>query len=192
MENFINQQDFVVNEQFALVKNSYEVLDLNGTKIGMIKEQRSFLHVLCSMIFGKPAMPFHIELLDANDNVIATVERGFTLWRSVVHIYDENHQHVGYLRQKMLTFRPVFRLYNTQDQEIATLKGSFLAWDFSIANEKGEELGAINKKWAGLVTELFTTKDRYKVHINPAVTDKSLRTMIASAACVIDMLFKEN
>ena len=190
-KSFIDCEKFVVNEKFALVKNTYEIMDETGAVIGKIKEHRSGWHIFAGLLIKKGMLPFHLELLDEYDNVLATVERGFTWFRSNVDVYDANKNKVGTLRQKFWTFKPKFYIFDSNNQEIGLLKGGLLAWNFTITNNAGETISAINKKFNGILNELFTTKDKYMVEISASVADHDVRTLIAASTCIIDFIFKE-
>lgn len=189
--NFINQDRFIVNEQFAIVKNTYEIQDVTGRVIGHIKERRPGWHIFASLFINKHLLPFHLDILDENNNLLATVERGFTFFSSTVKVYDAKHFPVGTLQQKIFSLRPKFILLDAYNRQVGLLKGSFMAWDFMVTDNEEQVIGMINKKFNGLVNELFTTKDRYVVFIPPFVTDTKVRTLVASIACVIDLIYKE-
>lgn len=190
-QSFIDCEKFVVNEQFALVKNTYEIMNEKGEVIGKIKERRSGWHIFAGLLINKQMLPFHLDLLDEQENVLATIERGFTWFRSVITVYDASRNTVGTLRQRLLTLKPKFTVMDKNGQEIGLLKGGFLAWDFTVTNNAGETIGAINKKFNGVLNEFFTTKDKYMVEIPSSVTDHDVRTLIASCACAIDLIYKE-
>lgn len=191
-QSFIDRDRFIVNEQFAMVKNTYDILDDVGNNIGQIQEQRSFWHIIGGLFLSKALLPFHLDLIDENNYIIATIERGFTLWMSKIKVYDGRNNLVGMIKQKFKWFKPEFEILDANDNKIATIKGSLMAWDFNITNNAGEVIGNVNKKFNGVLNELFTTKDKYIVEISPNVTDPALRTLIASVACSVDLLFKEN
>jgi hypothetical protein len=51
-------------------------------------------------------------------------------------------------------------------------------------------IGTINKKWAGVAKELFTTADKYKVNIDPAYKEDYRKVAIIVAAITVDMVLK--
>jgi hypothetical protein len=65
------------------------------------------------------------------------------------------------------------------------------AWDFSIQDQGGGEVARINKKWAGLLKEGFTTADNYVLNITGEVSP-DLRLMIVAAAAGIDTALKQD
>jgi hypothetical protein len=45
-------------------------------------------------------LPFLLELKDTNDNLLVSVERGWTFWMSKITIINSNQEIVGYIKQK--------------------------------------------------------------------------------------------
>lgn len=74
---------------------------------------------------------------------------------------------------------------------ICTLQGDWIGWDFKFINGTNE-LGFVNKKWAGIGKEFFTSADNYVLSINENIAPDSVeRQLIFAAVMVIDMVLKE-
>jgi scramblase len=58
------------------------------------------------------------------------------------------------------------------------------AWNFSITDESGAEVGRITKTWEGLARTMFTTADHYVVQIHKELHDPLRSLVVASALCV--------
>ena len=74
---------------------------------------------------------------------------------------------------------------------MAEITGDWKAWNFSIKNPEGEEIGRISKKWAGAMKELFTSADKYNVSINPEYPEEENKIAIICSAITIEMVLKE-
>ena len=105
---------------------------------------------------------------------------------------DGNGTTTGYIRQKFRLLKPRFLIYDNNEICVAEIKGDWKAWNFSITDLSGNELGQINKKWAGLAKEMFTTADKYHVSIVPSNVEDRNKINIVVTAITIDMVLKES
>ena len=65
------------------------------------------------------------------------------------------------------------------------------SWDFAIEDANGVEVGRINKQWAGIGRELFTTADHYQVVIHHELP-YPLRLMVIASAVTVDTALKQD
>jgi len=192
MKNFIGHDSFLVKEHLSWVRNNFSVFDTEGKVVGSVQDLRTCGQVIIGTFLSAQCRAFNLGLFDSEGCLIGNIERDFTWFRSNVRVYDAGHQLCGTLEQKLMSLKPFYRMYDAHGVEFALLKGNFLAWDFMITALDGRLLGSVNKKFNGVVNELFTTKDKYITHISVDVVEPAKRLMIASAACAIDMMLKEN
>ena len=194
MDSFFSNNTLVIDEKIAAFKlsNAYRVYDGTGQEIGAIQEHKSFLHILLGMFLSEGMLPFELNILNADGKRIAQLRRGLTLFMSSVHIYNENGQSIGSFKQKFTLMKPKFTLVNNLGKVMATIKGDWKAWNFTILDANDQPIGTVDKKWNGLGKELFTTADKYVVNISPSVTDEHQRIAIASVAAALDMVLKES
>lgn len=193
MDSFFSNNTLVIDEKIAAFKlsNAYRVYDGKGEEIGAIQEHKSFFHILLSMFLSQGMLPFELNILNADGRRIAQLKRGLTLFMSSVHIYNGNGQSIGSFKQKFTLMKPKFVLVNNMGEVLATIKGDWKAWNFTIQDTNNQSIGTVDKKWNGLGKELFTTADKYVVNISPSVTDENQRIAITSVAAALDMVLKE-
>jgi uncharacterized protein YxjI len=111
---------------------------------------------------------------------------------SPVSVYDEKGNELGKLVRKFRLGGAKLEITDQNNNNLCTLKGNLLGWDFKISKDD-TELASISKKWAGIGKELFTSADNYILAINDNVDKESaLRPLILSAVLCIDFLLKEN
>jgi uncharacterized protein YxjI len=65
------------------------------------------------------------------------------------------------------------------------------AWDFAIVDAAGTEVARITKRWEGLARTLFTTADKYVVHVHFTLPDP-LASMVIAAALTVDTALKQD
>jgi len=191
---FFESNEYFIDEkvQFLKFENAYKVYDREGLPIGNIVQRISGWHKFLRLFLKKAMFPFTMEVVDAYDNVLVTIKRGWTFWLSKVTITDAQDNTLGIIRQKFSFLKPTFRISNSTGEEIALIKGDWKAWNFTIYDKHENTIGQINKKWAGLMKEAFTTADKYYVTIVPEYAEDTNKINIVSTAICIDMILKES
>ncbi|XGB39002.1 MAG: hypothetical protein LVT47_12595 [Cyanobacteria bacterium LVE1205-1] len=111
---------------------------------------------------------------------------------SKIIISDGSGNKLGSVQQKFKLFKPNFKIYDSNEVQIAEITGDWKAWNFTITDAAGTQIGTIGKKWAGALTELFTTADKYNVSIDPTYANKENKIAILASAITIDMVLKES
>lgn len=116
------------------------------------------------------------DIYDEYNQVAYTVE-GKLSWGHCLHIYDSNHQHIGTIKEEVLTFLPKFNMY-VNDQYIGriykefsffkpiyhiecndwTIQGDWFEWDYQIINPQNQLIATISK-------ELLHWSDTYVLDI---------------------------
>ncbi|MFT3824695.1 MAG: phospholipid scramblase-related protein [Chitinophagaceae bacterium] len=191
---FFESNEYFIDEkvQFLRFENAYRVYDRDGLQVGNVVQRVSGWHKFLRLFLNKAMFPFTMEIIDAYEEVLVTIKRGWTFWMSKVTITDARGNLIGTIRQKFKFFKPTFRISNVSGEEIASITGDWKAWNFTIMDDKGHEIGYINKKWAGVLKEAFTSADKYYVTIVPEYAEDTNKINIVSTAICIDMILKES
>ncbi|MDR2839649.1 MAG: hypothetical protein LBV75_00050 [Paludibacter sp.] len=191
---FFNHNIFFIDEKVAAFKftNTYKVFDSDSRHIGNIKQKMSAGLKVLSLFLNKAMFPFRLDIIDNENNLLASVTRGWTFFMSTISVSDSDANTIAIIKQKFKFFKPEFRILDIHNEEIAIIKGDWKAWNFSINDSKDKLIGTINKKWAGVFKETFTTADKYIVSIEPDVAEDSKKIAIVATAITIDMVLKES
>jgi uncharacterized protein YxjI len=191
---FFESNEYFIDEkvQFLKFHNEYKVYDPMGLQLGTVTQHVSGWHKLLRLFLKKAMFPFHLEVKDTNGIILASIHRGWTLWLSRITIKNANDQVTGYIRQKFKILRPRFQIFDANQNQVAEINGDWKAWNFAITNQHGMQIGSINKKWAGLAKEFFTTADKYHVAIDPGHAEDKNKINIVVTAITIDMVLKES
>jgi uncharacterized protein YxjI len=192
--SFFNANNYFIDEKVNLFKfeNTYQVYDEQGAKIGAVIQKLSTGQKILQLFVNKKMLPFHLEIKNSNDQVEATISRGWTLFLSKISIHDKDGALVGSLSQKFRLLKPAFKISDGAGEQVAEIAGDWKAWNFSIKDAAGTNIGSISKKWAGAMKEIFTTADKYHVAINPDYSSPENKTVILACAITIDMVMKES
>jgi len=195
MHPILNRNLYFVKEHIGMFKaaNNFDILDPE-TKVVILHCREDNLNFLTKMLrFSdyKRMTPFEVEIRTPEGQRVLTVSRGWTFWRSIVTVKDEKGDLVGTFRQRMLSLGGKFELLAPDGSLMCVLQGKWTSWDFSFQKD-GINFARVNKKWAGLGKELFTTADNYMLGIEPNVApNHPIRMMILAAVMCIDMVLKE-
>ncbi|AWH86201.1 scramblase [Flavobacterium album] len=192
--NFFDSNSYFIDEKvnFFQFENSYTLYNDKGENIGAIKQKISAGQKVLRLFLNKAMMPFHLEIRNANNGLEATISRGWTFFMSKIVIQDANGQPVGKIKQKFKLFKPTFTITDMAENVVGVISGDWKAWNFVIKDARQMQIGAISKKWAGAVKEIFTSADKYNVMINPDYSDKKNKMIILAGAITIDMVLKES
>jgi uncharacterized protein YxjI len=135
--------------------------------------------------------PFNVLVTETNGKKIVNIKRGTTLFRSDVEVFNEKDQLIGYFKQKFWSMGGKFEIVDKNQKPVCLLQGKWTGWDFKFTHDN-KELGFVNKKWAGIGKEFFTSADNYVLSINENIAPDSVeRQLIFAAVMVIDMVLKE-
>jgi uncharacterized protein YxjI len=192
--NFFDGNSFFIDEKvnFFKFENSYQIFDEKGANIGSINQKLNIGQKLLRLLINKALMPFKLEIKDTNGVLLASISRGWTLFMSKIVLKSGDDNVIGSVQQKFKLFKPTFKIFNHEQQLIAEITGDWKAWNFVITDDAGAQIGAISKKWAGALREVFTSADKYNVSIDPAYSNMINKIAILSAAITIDMVLKES
>lgn len=195
MTSIFDANQVFVKELVRMFKfgNVFEFYNIQKVKIGEAKEEEiSGFKKVMKMTRFKSMLPFVIGVYDSVGSKIVTLRKPFKWWMQEVHVFDAQGQEIGIYKQKFKFFKPTFHLFDKQGVEFAKIHGNMVGWTFNISSMDGKNLGVINKKFAGIAKELFTTSDNYMVRFEPSnILNKEQKMILTSVACVIDMIFKE-
>jgi hypothetical protein len=174
-------------------RNTYVVYDETGNPILNVEEQGSGFGSFMKRVFLQRLRPFtsHVEDLSTN-RLLLTVRRPFRFFFHRIDVYDAGGQHVGALQRKWTWLRRKYIVEGPNGEEIATLFGPILKpWTFKVLVPGSEtEVGLIQKKWSGLLKEMFTEADNFWVSYDN-VSDAGLRSLLFAATILIDIVHFE-
>jgi uncharacterized protein YxjI len=192
--NFFDSDSYFIDEKVNLFKfeNCYNIYNEQGENIGTIKQKLSLGQKILRLLLNKAMLPFLLEIKNCNDEIEASISRGWTFFMSRIEVKNANGNIVGTIQQKFKLFKPTFKIFNPSNELIAEITGDWSAWNFKISDTYNNQIGSISKKWAGAMKEIFTTADKYNVTVDPGYSNVENKIAILSGAITIDMVLKES
>ena len=190
---FFKTNEYFIDEKVGLFKftNSYKIYNATAEHIGTIRQVMSGGQKFLRLILNKAMLPFKLEIVDVNQQVIGGIYRGWTFWMSKIALTGSNGENIGNIKQKFRLFKSKFEVTDAEGKIIAVVNGDWKAWNFSITSDQDLELGQITKKWAGMAKEFFTTADKYVVTVSSANKTDQEKLRVLCIAITMDMLLKE-
>ena len=173
-------ETFFFKENFSFAFNSYEIYS-NNALVGRVNEKTDFLKKMT----GRATVDFS----DENGKLLFTAVKPFSFLRPKFDIFGADGKLLGSVVKKIMAIGPAFTIYDASGKTIGSFKGDLIGWNYSILDSSGAEVASVNKKFAGIASELLTSKDNYLLTVKNA----NFPTEISMACPVIaDMLLKDN
>ena len=178
----------VVNQKAKLIEltNEYVVLDQAGNQIGAVAEiNQSVAKKVARFVSSLDQFMTHTyEIRDANEHALLTLTRPRKLMKSSFVLSGADGIEIGQIKQKNVFGKIKFSL-EAGGAAVGSINAeNWRAWNFNVQDATGNEVARINKKFAGLAKEAFTTADNYVVEITQQMDDPLLSLVIAAALCV--------
>ena len=191
----LNRRTFFIREQVGMLKlkGAYDILDPDTQQqLGKATETTPGWALAMRMVLKKQMLPMRVDVRDAQDAQMLSITRGWTFFRSKVHVNNAQNEPIGYFKSKLFSFGGGFHVYGMDNVKVAEIKGNWRGKDFKFVNSTGQELGSVNKKWAGLGKELFTTADNYLITLNDnGDMQQASSALLLAAGLAIDTVYKE-
>ena len=109
-----------------------------------------------------------------------------------MEVYHGPGMLVGTIRQENVFGKIRFGLHDTSGRKVGEIRAeNWVAWNFTIVDERGAEVGRITKTWEGLAKTLFTTADDYLLDIHPSLGGP-LRLLAFASAVGVDTALKQD
>jgi uncharacterized protein YxjI len=169
-------------------RNRYVIMDEDGRELFYaVEESRSVV----ARIFLKAYRPFAIDIIDAAGDLLIRVERPFRFYFHRADVVDASGKILGSFERQFSIFQRLYSVISTRGTEVFNLLAPFLhPWTFKI-NEKGRDVGTIQKKWAGLLKEGFTDADTFGVSF-PQDWDVQMKALALGGVFLVDFVHFEN
>jgi len=194
----LDKKAYFIRERVGFLKlvDTYDILDpQTQSQLGIAKEKPGWLFQILRLLVNKQLLPTKVFVYQGDNpedesNLLFSIRRGFTLFRSKVNILGKDGTVIGFLKSKVFTLGGAFRVFDASGNEVALVKGDWKGWNFRFLDKAENEIGTITKKWAGIGKELFTSADNYIIALNDEPAPAKAMLLLA-AGLAVDTVFKE-
>ena len=189
-----DQPVLVVSQKTKLIEltNEYAVHDGQGQQIGaVVQVGQSAVKKAVRLLSDLDQFLTHrLEVRDARGPVLV-LTRPAKIVRSRIIVERPDGAPLGEIVQANVFGKIRFDLVANGQLVGAIQAENWRAWDFAITDAAGTEVARITKKWEGLARTLFTTADKYVVHVHVKLPDP-LAGMVIAAALTVDTALKQD
>jgi uncharacterized protein YxjI len=195
----LNRSTYFVREHIGFLKlsDTYDILDPEtNEQIGIAKERPSWWVYIARLWLESHHLPTKVDVyeglsFDDPTKLLFSIERGFTFLRSQVNVRSSSGALLGWFKSKLLTLGGAFSVFDASGNQIATLQGDWVGWNFRFIDNSKNEIGVVTKHWAGLGQEFFTTADKYVISLN-RVEAPGIAVLMLAAGLAVDIVYKED
>lgn len=194
--DLLDHSQIVINQKAKLIEmtNEYRIRDVDGNDIGMIRQEgQSTMKKLARFVSSLDQFMTHrlaVYAADGTKELELTRPRKFM--KSTVQVADGAGNPLGEIRQQNVIGKIRFGLHDPAGNEIGQIRAeNWRAWNFSIVDAAGAEVGRITKTWEGLAKTLFTTADDYLLDLGPGLRGP-LRALAFASAAGVDTALKQD
>jgi uncharacterized protein YxjI len=196
MTALVDHERIIINQKAKLVEliSEYAIRDEQGAEIGVIRQEgQSKLKKVARFVSQLDQFMTHtLGVYEASGEKVLGLERPRKLMRSQLQVTDAAGGRVGVIVQKNVFGKIRFGLEDALGQELGEIQAeNWRAWNFTVVDAGGTEIGRITKTWEGLAKTLFTTADDYLLEVNPAVKGP-LRLLVFASAAGVDLALKQD
>ena len=188
------QPVLVVSQKTKLIEltNEYAVFDGEGQQIGAVVQVGQSSMKKAVRLFSQldQYLTHRLEVRDARGPVLE-LTRPAKVVRSRVQVQRPDGFPVGEIVQANVFGKIRFDLV-ANGQVVGGIQAeNWRAWDFAVLDAAGVEVARITKRWEGLARTLFTTADKYVVHVHFRLPEP-LASMVIASALTVDTALKQD
>ena len=178
-------------------RNKYRVSDEQGQEIGFAAEQqKGFLGFILRQVLGH-WRTFEIHFFSSHREPIFKAVHPFRLFFQRLEVFSPDGQRIGAIQQRFSILSKKFDVEDSTGQVVMSVKSPiWKIWQFPFfqAGHLGSEVhqkAIIQKKWSGLLNEMFTDKDKFLVEFNDQAMEENMKRVLLAAAIFVDLIYFE-
>jgi len=176
------------------LNTEFAIRDEEGNQVGVVRQEgQSTLKKALRFVSSIDQYMTHtLSVYDAAGIRVVELTRPAKIFKSTVVVKDGQGTDVGKIVQKNMIGKIRFGLEDSQGRELGSINAeNWRAWDFSIQDPSGTEVGRITKKWEGLLKAALTVADNYVLEVSGPMSPAMRQVVLASAAG-IDLALKQD
>jgi uncharacterized protein YxjI len=191
----LDNNAFFVREQVAVLRfaDAYDLLHpVSGQLLGLAQEKPKLKWL--RLLVKKQMLPTEIVVTEADQQTVALrLEKGWSFFTSQLTIFDAQGRKLGSLHNKLFSLSGKILLEDADERPLGEFSGGIFSWTRQFKDPAGVVIGTMDKKWAGLGKELFTSADNYHLEVAPEFVGQPAKVALFLAACLsYDVIFTEN
>ena len=192
----LQRRRFFVKERVSLLKltDTYDILDPETRQnVGIAKDEPPLWAKLLRLVLKKPLLPTFVRVYETEGApAVLSLQKKPGFLKTTVVVTHADKGVIGRFRSKLFSIGGGFHVFDPSGRKVAEVKGDWKGWNFRMLDERGQELGVVTKKWAGIGKEMFTTADNYMISLNEQGTGaQDQAALLLAAGLAVDIVYKE-
>jgi uncharacterized protein YxjI len=186
------KQVFELGELFGFeTRNKYAINDAHGQAVAYAAEQqKGVLGFLLRQFLGH-WRPFDITFFNSQRQPFLRASHPFRFFFQRLEVFEPSGRAIGAIQQRFALFSKKFDVLDAQGNVLLEMRsGLFRPWTFPF-ERAGQQQALIEKKWSGVLGELFTDKDNFRVKFESPSLTSDQRSLILAAAIFVDLQYFE-
>ncbi|MCE3009562.1 MAG: hypothetical protein LW875_02990 [Proteobacteria bacterium] len=184
-----------VRELWELVgfetRNKYRISDENGQVVAYAAEQQKGFFAFLARQFLGHWRSYEIHFFNEQRQILFTVHHPFRFFFQKFTVKDPQGRILGEMEQNFALISKKFSLRSQNTFRNYLMKSPlWKIWTFPIT-ENGRPVALIEKKWSGLLKEVFTDADQFRLGFHESSLSNDDRKIILAAAVFVDLQYFE-
>ena len=175
-------------------RNKYTIYGSNRAPVAYAAEQgKGFLAILMRALL-KHWRTFEIHLFTPDRRLVAKATHPFRWFpfNECILVHDAQGTYLGAIQRRFSFFSKIFDILSPSGDVLLSVKSPlWKPWTFEFMSQ-GQRHAIIEKKWSGMLKEMFTDADTFRLGFdNPNLHDGT-RWVLIAAAIFVDLQYFEN
>ncbi len=198
-DKILSATQFIIGQRKELAelfgfetRNKYEIKSQSGEVMAYAAEQQKGVLGFLLRYFLGHWRSFEIHVFDELRNIALVAKHPFAFWFQHLDLYDAQGIYLGKIQQRFSLLSKKFDVLGAKGELLFSVNsGLFSIWNFSFIKE-GQEIASIQKKWGGLLKEMFLDADQFMLEIRSGSLTYEERCLLLVSTLFVDLQYFEN
>ncbi|HET6923870.1 MAG TPA: phospholipid scramblase-related protein [Anaeromyxobacteraceae bacterium] len=171
-------------------RNKYALADERGAELGFAAEQqKGFGGFLVRQLLGHWRR-FEIHVFDPSRRLGLRVIHPWRFFFQRLEVQDEAGRRLGAVQQRFAVLGKAFDVEDAGGRAVLRVRSPvWRLWTFAFERQ-GVEVARVEKRWTGLLAEVFTDRDTFRLTFGPSASATE-RLLVLAASLFVDLVYFE-
>lgn len=171
-------------------RNKYSI-EVNGAPFAFAAEQGKGALAFLARMFVGHWRSFEIHFFDNARQLVLRAVHPFRFFFQRLEVSDAGGRLLGAIQQRWAIFSKRFDVLDSAGRTVLQVSSPlWRPWTFAFLRN-GQEVARVEKKWSGMLTEVFTDADRFRITYASGDLGMDERLLVLAAGIFIDLQYFE-